>query len=348
MAAQVRPHIPDPNLASADLKRKLVRGGVLLAVVAGLAIGILLLVPGLHGVREEIAAASLGWVLVAAGLQLLGIAGAVVFVQLVYADEPHSLTWRMAAAQQAANAIVPTAGSTAVGYWTLSSVGWGVARFAERAAIMIVAPAAPNILLIAIVGVGMGLGVFVGPKEWWLTWLPAGLATLVAGVAIWASRWGHRLAARTRRRRLREALHVLATGVSGTVEMLRRRSWRVLGTWVDLLFAIGALWASLLAVGVHMQLSEVAMGYLLGALLQVIPVPGGIGAIDLGVTAGLVLYGADPTHAAAGEVIWHALALLVPIVTGSIVFALLPGEIDRVRRARVAPVVDSGGSPAGP
>jgi hypothetical protein len=61
------------------------------------------------------------------------------------------------------------------------------------------------------------------------------------------------------------------------------------------------------------------MGYLLGSLLQVIPVARGIGAIDLGVTAGLVLYGADPTPAAAGEVIWHAMALLVPIVTGSIV-----------------------------
>jgi hypothetical protein len=31
------------------------------------------------------------------------------------------------------------------------------------------------------------------------------------------------------------------------VQVLRRRSWRVLGTWVDLLGAIGALWACLIA-----------------------------------------------------------------------------------------------------
>jgi hypothetical protein len=81
-------------------------------------------------------------------------------------------------------------------------------------------------------------------------------------VAVWAARWGHRLAARTQRRWLREGLHVLATGVTGTVEVLRRRSWRVLGTWVEMLAAIGALWAALIAVGEHLPFAVVAMGYL--------------------------------------------------------------------------------------
>jgi hypothetical protein len=148
-------------------------------------------------------------------------------VQLVFADEAHRLTWKMGGAQQAGNAVLPTAGSTAVGYWTLSSVGWGAARFAERAAVMIIAPAVPNFLFIVLLGLGMGLGVFAGPADWWLTWLPAVAAILVGVVAIWAARWGHRLAARTKRRWLREGLHVVATGVTGTVEVLRRRSWRV-------------------------------------------------------------------------------------------------------------------------
>jgi hypothetical protein len=195
--------------------------------------------------RSAIAGASPAWVLAAAGVQLVGIAGAVVFVQLVFADVPHRLTWKMGGAQQAANAVLPTAGSTGVGYWTLSSVGWGAERFAERTAVMIIAPAAPNVLLIIVLGLGMGLGLFAGPSDWWLTWLPAAIGSAVVVGAIWAAGWGHRLAARTRRGWLRKGLHVVATGVSGTVEVLRRRSWRVLGTWVDLLGAIGALWACL-------------------------------------------------------------------------------------------------------
>jgi hypothetical protein len=57
------------------------------------------------------------------------------------------------------------------------------------------------------------LDLFAGPDDWWLTFLPAAIALLVAVGAIWAAGWGHRLAARTKRRWLREALHVVATGV---------------------------------------------------------------------------------------------------------------------------------------
>lgn len=213
-----------------DLRHKLIRGGVAVAGLVAVAIALIALLPGLSGVRAAIEDASPAWVLAATAIQLIGIAGAVALVQLVFADEPHRLTWKMGGAQQAANAVMPTAGSTAVGYWTLSSVGWKLDRFAERTAVLIIAPAAPNVLLIIVLGLGMGLGLFAGPSDWWLTWLPAVLGTVAAVVVISAARWGHRLAARTNRRWLREGLHVVATGVTGTVEVLRRRSWRVLGT----------------------------------------------------------------------------------------------------------------------
>jgi hypothetical protein len=64
---------------------------------------------------------------------------------------------------------------------------------------------------------------------------------------------------------------------------------------------------------------------------------GGIGAIDAGVTGALVLYGADASVSAGAEIISHGLALIVPILAGSIAFALLPGEINRTRHRREAP-----------
>jgi uncharacterized membrane protein YbhN (UPF0104 family) len=314
-----------------ELKRKLIRGGIAVGVLVAVAAGLMALLPGLDGLRSAIAGASLAWVAAAAGAQLLGVAGAVVFVQLVFADVAGGLAWKMGGAQQAANAVMPTAGSTAVGYWTLSAIGWGAERFAERTAVMIIAPAAPNFLVIVVVGLGMGLGLFSGPDNPWLTFFPAAIATLVVVVALLAAKWGHRLAARTHRKWLHEGLHVLATGVTGTVEVLRRRNWRVLGTWVELLAAIGALWACLIAVGEHLPFAAVAMAYLLGQFMQVIPIPGGIGAIDAGVAGALVLYGGEATAATAGQVIAHALALLIPLVVGSIAFALLPREIKRTR-----------------
>jgi uncharacterized membrane protein YbhN (UPF0104 family) len=346
VAGPLEPQAP-PTLG--DLKHKLIRGGIAVAVLVAVAIGLLALLPGLSGVRSAIADASPYWVLAAAAITLAGVTGAVVFVTLVFADVPEQLTWRMGGAQQAANAVLPTAGSTGVGYWTLSSIGWGTKRFAERTAVMIIAPGAPNLLLIIVLGLGMGLHLFSGPSDWWLTWLPAVLGTLVIVVVILAARWGHRLAARTTRRWLREGLNVVATGVTGTIEVLRRRSWRVLGTWVDLFGSIGALWACLIAVHEHLPFAVVCMGYLIGQFAQAIPVPGGIGAIDAGVTGALVLYGGGTSISAAGEVISHGLALLIPILAGSIGFALLPGEISRVRRraehvpaaAPVGPIVGS-------
>jgi uncharacterized membrane protein YbhN (UPF0104 family) len=300
------------------------------------------LLPGLDGVRDTIAAASGGWVVAATAIQLAGIAGAVVFVQLVFADVPHRLTWKMGGAQMAANVLLPTAGNTAVGYWTLSSIGWKLEPFARRTAVMIIAPTAPNILLIVIFGLGMGLGVFGGPHDWWLTFLPAVIAIVIIVVAILAARWGHRIADRTERRWLREGLNVVSTGVTGTVEVLRRRSWRVLGTWVEVFASIGALWAALIAVGEHLPFAVVAMSFLIGQVAQVIPAPGGIGSIDAGVTGALVLYGANFDKAAGGELIAHALALLVPLLAGAIPFALLPREIRRTRnRTPTVPATSS-------
>jgi uncharacterized membrane protein YbhN (UPF0104 family) len=328
------PEQPPDAPTYGDLKHKLIRGGIILVVLVAVAIGIIALLPGLSGIRSSIESASPAWILAAAGIGFARVVGAVVFVQLVFSDEPHRLTWKMGGAQQAANAVLPTAGSTGVGYWTLSSIGWSLERFAERTAVMIVAPSTPNVLLIIVVGIGMGLGILPGPSGWWLTWLPAAIGILVVVVAIWAARWGHRLAARSKRRWLREGLNVAATGVTGTVEVLRRRNWRVLGTWLDLFGSIGVLWACLIAVNEHLPFAVVSMGYLIGQVAQVIPVPGGIGAIDAGVTAMLVVYSGTASVSAAGVVISHGLELLIPIVAGSVAFALLPREIDRTRRQR--------------
>jgi uncharacterized protein (TIRG00374 family) len=171
-----------------------------------------------------------------------------------------------------------------------------------------------------------------------LTFLPAAIGILIVVVAIAAAIWAERLASHIHRKWLAQTLHVLSTGVTGTVAILRTRSWRVLGTWVDLLFAIGTLWACLLAVGEHVTFAVVTMGYLVGQLAQAIPVPGGIGAIDAGVTGALVLYGANASTAAAGELISHAIALIVPFLVGAIFFVLLPREIARSQPAQAAGV----------
>ncbi len=317
-----------------DLKRKVIRGTILLGVLVAVLLGILALVPGLSGVRSAIAGASPAWVVAACVIQLVGIAGAVVFVQAVFGELPRRLSWWQGWGMQGANAVLPTAGSTGVSFWSVNAIGWTNYQFLERTAVMIIAPAAPNILLIIVFGTGMGLGLLAGPSDWWLTLLPAAIALVVVVGAIAVAIWAERLTRRLTNQRLAQGINIVATGVTGTVAILRRRSWRVVGTWVDLLAAIGALWASMIAVGDHVAFAIVAMGYLIGQFAQVIPVPGGVGTIDAGVTGALVLYGAPATITTAGELISHGIALIVPLITGALAFIFLPKEIAKARARR--------------
>jgi uncharacterized membrane protein YbhN (UPF0104 family) len=114
--------------------------------------------------------------------------------------------------------------------------------------------------------------------------------------------------------------------------VFRQQSWRVLGTWVDVLGYVGAFWACPIAVGEHLPFAVVAMAYLVGQVTQAIPVPGGVGAIDAGVTGAVVLYGGEASLTGAGEVIAHGLAVVIGLLVGAVAGMLLPAEIKRTRR----------------
>ena len=47
-----------------------------------------------------------------------------------------------------------------------------------------------------------------------------------------------------------------------------------------------------------------------------IPVPGGIGVLEGGLVGALILYGAPPTQAVAGVLVYHAIAFWIPSLGG--------------------------------
>jgi hypothetical protein len=60
-------------------------------------------------------------------------------------------------------------------------------------------------------------------------------------------------------------------------------------------------------------------------------VSGGIGAIDASVGGAFVLFGAGASKATAGELILHAIGLLVPMLVATVPLVLLPRAINRHR-----------------
>ena len=90
-----------------------------------------------------------------------------------------------------------------------------------------------------------------------------------------------------------------------------------------LFFDIAVLWATFSAMGHPPPVAALILAYTIGYLASSLPIPGGIGVLDAGLTGALLLYGASPVHAAAAVLVYHAVAFWVPSVGGVIAYGRL-------------------------
>jgi uncharacterized protein (TIRG00374 family) len=145
--------------------------------------------------------------------------------------------------------------------------------------------------------------------------------------------------------RLRWALvAVRRTVIGGTaeaVEILRSRDLTLLvgavGYWA---FDNAVLWATYHAVGADIPVSVVLMGYLIGQLGGLLPLPGGVGGIEGGLIGTLVVYGAPAAATAAAVLAYRLILFWLPLIGGAIAFTTLRRALDRAeRRDLCEPVV---------
>jgi uncharacterized protein (TIRG00374 family) len=115
--------------------------------------------------------------------------------------------------------------------------------------------------------------------------------------------------------------------IDGTVEagkILRTGRPSVLGGSIGYWFFDNAvLWATFQAFGVSPPLTVILMGYLIGQMGGLLPIPGGVGGIDLGLIGMLIAYGAPAAATAAAVLAYRIILFWLPLVLGGIAFALL-------------------------
>jgi uncharacterized protein (TIRG00374 family) len=83
------------------------------------------------------------------------------------------------------------------------------------------------------------------------------------------------------------------------------------------------LWASFRAVGSAPALTIVWMAYLIGQLGNWLPIPGGIGGVELGLIGILVLYGLPAVTATAAVLLYRVIELWIPAILGILAFIQL-------------------------
>jgi uncharacterized membrane protein YbhN (UPF0104 family) len=120
-------------------------------------------------------------------------------------------------------------------------------------------------------------------------------------------------------------LAAIATGVREAEQttFARHPSWRLVGALGYLACDIAVLWVTLRAIGHAPSVAVVTLGYSIGYAANSLPIPGGIGVLDAGLTGALVLYGVSPVHAAAAVIVYHAIAFWVPGLGGLLAYLRL-------------------------
>jgi uncharacterized protein (TIRG00374 family) len=82
------------------------------------------------------------------------------------------------------------------------------------------------------------------------------------------------------------------------------------------------------------------MGYLIGQLGGLLPLPGGVGGIDGGLIGTLVVYGAPIAAVTAAVLAYRVILFWLPLVGGAIAFFSLRRALDKSVRADLCePVV---------
>jgi uncharacterized protein (TIRG00374 family) len=331
--------MPEPLPAEFETKRVARRFVAVVALLAAVAL-VVVLAPGLGEVRGVLSDADPAWIALAVVFEALSCISYVLMFRPIFCRR---MSWRTSAeigwAELGVGSIVPAsgAGGLALGAWILSRRGMSVERIARRTVAFFLIKSSVNFVAVAVIGTLMAVGI-VGPhRSPLLTALPAALsvgliALVVALPKLGPGRDPGRGAGKTRRA-VHAARGALINGTAEAVEIVRRR---------DVLLIVGAvgywawdnavLWATFKAFGADVPLSIVLMGYLIGQLGGLLPLPGGIGGIDGGLIGTLIVYGAPVAATAAAVLAYRVILFWLPLVGGAIAFASLRRGLDQPDR----------------
>lgn len=305
-----------------------------LAALTAVGLALIMLVPGLAGVRQRLAHATPGWLARGAALEVLSCLAYVVAFRAAFCAR---MTWwtsyRIGMSSLGAAAFLPAGGigGLALGAWALRRGGLPLDRVARRTVAFFVITSAINFAAVIVVGVALAVGIAPGTGRLLLSAGPVGLAVAAILLTLVVPHLAARLvplwSGQDRSKLVKKAASVLdatGDGVGEAVALLRSGDPRLIGGAIGYLaFDIAVLWTCFRAFGTAPPLAALLLAYLLGQLGSLIPVPGRIGGVDAGLIGALVLYGTPVAAATVGVIVYRALLLLIPGTLGGLAFAAL-------------------------
>jgi uncharacterized membrane protein YbhN (UPF0104 family) len=318
--------LPD-EFAARSIKRRAITVAGIIVVLAL----VVLLAPGLGEVRSQLEGISPGWVAVAIVLEALSCASYVLMFRPIFCPRMSwKMSWQISLSEVGVGSIVPASGISglALGAWVLRQAGMPADKIARRSVAFFLIKSSINFVLVAVLGYLLALGFFGQDLSLWLTLFPAVMATLTIAAVVLVPRLGNgpgpshyegrwpRAAARAR--------NALVDGAAEAVRIVRS------GNWMAIAGSIGyyawdnaVLWATFKAVGADVPLSVVMLGYLIGQLGGLLPLPGGLGGIDGGLIGTLIVFGAPAAATTSAVLAFRVIVFWLPLIAGAIAFVSL-------------------------
>jgi uncharacterized membrane protein YbhN (UPF0104 family) len=294
--------------------RRVATAGLLVALGISLLLSVSALRPVLRAIREI----SPLCVAVAVALELASCVSFVIIFRLFFdrvgARDARALAWT----EMASGALLPGGGvgGLAINGWLMHLTGAPTRWIVRRSGGLFFLTSAVNSA--AVIGAGLLLlAGAAGPHNFARAGLPvllAGAATLIVLALPWIA---------SRRRSVPVWLDGVIVGVRDAQRTARHPSWRLVAAPGYPGFDMAVLWVAFSAVGASPPLPGLVLGYSIGYLANTLPIPGGIGVLDAGLSGALLLYGAAPDHVVAAVLVYHAIAFWIPSIGGLIAYARL-------------------------
>lgn len=317
-------------------------------------IGLYFLIPKLAGLQRTWGQLKRGdplWLAVGAVLEMCSIVGYAVLFRTVFGRGIPRIDWRASVeiplAGIAAIRLVAAAGAggVAVTAWALDRAGMTAEVIACRMVASLVVQYSVYLGAMFVCGVGLWSGVFPGGGSILITLFPAGLAAVLAAailsMALMPDDIEHRVARFAERKgrigwlakKVAKAPTALGSGVRTAGDLVRQRRLGLLGAVAYWGFDIAVLGVCFRAFGADVPVAVVILGYFLGTLGSLLPLPAGIGGVEGGMIGAFAAFGVPASTAIIAVLAYRAISFWLPTLPGIVGYLALRSTVRQWRDA---------------
>jgi uncharacterized membrane protein YbhN (UPF0104 family) len=304
---------------------------------AALVISVILLAPAfadLPAAWERIRHGDMRWLTLALVFELLSFLGHIVLFSAVAQDGGAAgsriglwVSTQINLAGHAATRLFASAGAGGIALtaWSMRRAGMERADVAARMVTFLVLLYGVYMAALVVGGLGLYTGLLPGGGSFAITVVPAIFGALVIA-AVASAQW-----VRPGEGRVRSVMAPVGHGVRDARRLLRTGNGGLVGALMWWGFDIAVLWACFEAFGQSPPLAVLVLGFFIGMLGNLLPLPGGIGGVDGGMIGAFAAFNVDTGLAVVAVLAYRAFTFWLPTVPGVIAYLQLRKTVERWR-----------------